>query len=244
MARGNGNDSKSDETGEVYEIEIDDEVTDADEAMRQAMKAVEARERGAGGEDTDAEAGAGSGADRSRGDASVEDAAEEMEHELEELRERSIRTLADYENFRRRVERERADHRRYASAEALTGFLTVVDNLERALRAEGSADDLREGVEMIHRQMLDLLERFGASPVAALGERFDPSVHEAVARLEDESVTAPTVLEEYQRGYRMHDRLLRPAMVRVGIPRSRSSAASDETAETPTSSDEPPGDET
>jgi molecular chaperone GrpE len=177
--------------------------------MRRAVEAMEARERGEEPVDEDRE-----GERPATGDVSVE----QLQDELEELKERSIRTLADYENFRRRVERERTDQRRYAAAEALTGFLTVIDNLERALRAEGSAEDLRAGVEMIHRQMLDLLERFGASPVPALGERFDPSIHEAVARAEDAGVGAPTVLEEYQRGYRLHDRLLRPAMVRVGVP--------------------------
>jgi molecular chaperone GrpE len=210
MVTKNDDGSSGPKTGDVYEIEIDDEVADADAAMREAVQAVEARERGEEPESDPADLGEGA--------ASGADPAEEMQRELEDLRERSIRTLADYENFRRRVERERSDHRRYAAAEALTGFLTVVDNLERALRAEASAEDLRRGVEMIHRQMLELLERFGASPVGALGERFDPSMHEAVARVEDESVSIPTVLEEYQRGYRMHDRLLRPAMVRVGVP--------------------------
>lgn len=213
MARDDAKKPTGDDAGDVYEIEID-EIDDPDEAMRQAVEAVEARQHG-----HDSEHGSTS-SDEAEDRAASADPADEMQRELEELRERSIRTLADYENFRRRVERERADQRRYAAAEALTGFLTVVDNLERALKAEGSAEDLRAGVELIHRQMLDLLERFGATPVAARGERFDPSVHEAVARLEDDSVTAPTVLEEYQRGYRMHDRLLRPAMVRVGIPRA------------------------
>jgi molecular chaperone GrpE len=196
---------------DVYEIEIDDGGSDPNEVMRRAVEAVEARERG---EDPPHDE---SDVDelRPRGE---EVTVEQLQDELEELKERSIRTLADYENFRRRVERERTDHRRYAAADALAGFLTVIDNLERALRAEGSAEDLRAGVELIHRQMLDLVERFGATAVDALGERFNPSVHEAVARVEDDSVAVPTVLEEYQRGYRLHDRLLRPAMVRVGLP--------------------------
>ncbi|HVS14666.1 MAG TPA: nucleotide exchange factor GrpE [Thermoanaerobaculia bacterium] len=194
---------------DVYEIEVEDDTADADEAMRKAVEAMEARERG----EEPAEEG-----DRPLEQTSGDVSVEQLQEELEELKERSIRTLADYENFRRRVDRERADQRRYAAGEALSGFLTVIDNLERALRAEGPAEDLRAGVEMIHRQMLDLVERFGATPVPALGERFDPAIHEAVARVEDDGVSAPTVLEEYQRGYRLHDRLLRPAMVRVGVP--------------------------
>lgn len=216
MVTENEEDDVERERGEVYEIEIDDG-GDADEAMREAMEAVAARERGG---DDEPEPLVDPADERSGADL-----AKEMQRELEELRERSIRTLADYENFRRRVDRERADQRRYAAAEALTGFLEVVDNLERALQAEGPADDLRKGVEMIHRQMLDLLDRFGASPIEALGERFDPSVHEAVSRVEDETVSHPTVLEEYQRGYRMHDRLLRPSMVLVGVPAGREEAA-------------------
>jgi molecular chaperone GrpE len=230
MVRRNGNDSVADdagpEDGDVYEIDIEDEAADADKAMREAVEAVEARERD---HVQDPDLDASDELDESGGsevfveaeELVAEGPLEELQREFAELRERSVRTLADYENFRRRVERERSDQRRYAAAEALGSFLTVIDNLERALRAEGSAEDLRVGVEMIHRQMLDLLERFGASQVPALGERFDPSVHEAVARDEDESVDAPTVLEEYQRGYRIHDRLLRPAMVRVGVPVGR-----------------------
>lgn len=141
-----------------------------------------------------------------------------LEGEIQDLRERSVRTLADFENYRRRVEREREDHRRYAAAGALTDFLAVIDNLERALQAKGSEADLRVGVEMIHRQMLDLLQRFGAKPVAAMEQPFDPMEHEAVSRVESRDVAQPTVVAEHQRGYRLHDRLLRPAMVTVAVP--------------------------
>jgi molecular chaperone GrpE len=141
-----------------------------------------------------------------------------LEEELEELRDRSIRTLADFENYRRRAERERDELRRYAAFEAMSDFLPVLDNLERALSAGGSADDVRVGVEMILRQMRDLLRQRGVAPVEALGEPFDPTLHEAVARDEDPDVDVPTVIEEMQRGYRMHDRLLRPALVKVAMP--------------------------
>jgi molecular chaperone GrpE len=129
-----------------------------------------------------------------------------------------VRTLADFENYRRRVERERLEHRRYAAAEALTELLAVMDNLHRALQAKGSEADLRIGVEMIHRQMIDLLQRLGAKPVAALGQPFDPLEHEAVSRLEREDVERPMVTAELQAGYRLHDRLLRPALVEVAVP--------------------------
>jgi molecular chaperone GrpE len=93
-----------------------------------------------------------------------------------------------------------------------------MDNLDLALAAAGTTDDLKRGIEMIHRQMADLLRRFGAQEVAALGQPFDPALHEAVTREEDPAVKAPTVTGEMRRGYRIHDRLLRPAMVKVSVP--------------------------
>jgi molecular chaperone GrpE len=94
----------------------------------------------------------------------------------------------------------------------------VLDNLERALAAEGVAEDLRRGVEMIVRQLRDALRRYGMGEVAAVGARFDPKVHEAVLREESAEVDHPTVVAELQRGYLLHDRLLRPAMVKVAVP--------------------------
>jgi len=141
-----------------------------------------------------------------------------MEAELADLRDRSVRTLADFDNFRKRSEREREEMRRYA----LTGFLRelvdVLDNLDLALAAGGSAEDLKRGVELTRRQFHDLLRRHGVEPVSALGERFDPALHEAVSRDEDPTVEAPRVSAELRRGYRIFDRLLRPAMVRVAVP--------------------------
>ncbi|MBZ0112447.1 MAG: nucleotide exchange factor GrpE [Thermoanaerobaculia bacterium] len=147
---------------------------------------------------------------------------EALEAELAELRDRSVRTLADFENFRRRSEREREDLRRYAVFEVMRDFLPILDNLGRALTASGSADDLKVGVEMILKQMEDMLRQKGVQMIEAAGEPFDPTFHEAVAREEDPEVDEPTVKEELQRGYRMHQRLLRPALVRVAMPASAS----------------------
>lgn len=141
-----------------------------------------------------------------------------LQQELEDLRDRSLRTLADYENYRKRVEREKAEDRRYAGIEVLREVLAVVDNLERAIAAPGSVDELKAGVELILKQLHDLLRRHGVLPVAAAGEAFDPNVHEAVSREHDPGVDRPTVTAEHQRGYRMHDRLLRPAVVAVALP--------------------------
>lgn len=141
-----------------------------------------------------------------------------LRQELADLRDRSMRTLADFDNYRKRSERERAEHRRYALAEPLRELLTVMDNLDLALRAGGSEADLRGGVELIARQLADLLRRFGVAEIEAVGKPFDPTRHEAVARREDAKVTAPTVVQELRRGYQLHDRLLRPAMVEVAVP--------------------------
>lgn len=149
------------------------------------------------------------------------DDAEEVEtlrQEIADLRDRSMRTLADFDNYRKRAERERAEIRRYAGSEMLRDFLEVVDNLERAYQAGGSGDELRTGVEMILRQVEDVLRRHGVERVPAKGERFDPVVHEAVSRQVSDDAEEPTVVDEMQAGYRYHDRLLRPAMVVVAVP--------------------------
>lgn len=138
--------------------------------------------------------------------------------ELADLKDRSMRTLADFDNFRKRAERERGEIRRHAVAEVVRDFLEVVDNLERALAAGGSADDLKTGVQMILRQLDDVLRRQGVERVASIGERFDPTHHEAVSRQEDRSVEEPRVVEEMQAGYRLHDKLLRAARVVVAVP--------------------------
>jgi molecular chaperone GrpE len=179
----------------VYEIDLEDE--SPEDALREAVAAAEAGDQPA----VDAEAGPPGDGD-----------------EVAAMREKYLRALADFDNYRKRVERERAETSRSAVAEPLRAFLGVVDNLDRALNAGGSSKDLKAGVQMILRQTEDLLKRFGVEPVAALGEPFDPAVHEAVVRFEDAGVEEPTVSEEFQRGYRYHGRLLRPAMVKVAVP--------------------------
>jgi molecular chaperone GrpE len=152
------------------------------------------------------------------------DEAEEtsnLRREIADLRDRSMRTLADFDNFRKRSERERQEIRRYALLEPLREFLPIADNLERALSAGGSAEDLKRGVELILRQMQELLRRFGVHEVAAAGKPFNPAVHEAVAREESDQTAVPTVAETLVKGYLLHDRLLRPAMVKVLVPREK-----------------------
>ena len=146
------------------------------------------------------------------------EAGEASDPEMTQLKDRHIRLLADFDNYRKRAEREQKSQARFSMVEPLRELLPVVDNLERALAAPGSADDLRHGVEMIVRQFLEVLRKIGVEPVPAVGHRFDPRFHEAVMRVDDDDVEAPTVVEEFQRGYVLHDRLLRPAMVKVAVP--------------------------
>lgn len=189
------------EEGEAYVLDLDQESeADVDEVAREAMEAVERAEEALSE------------------DAEDETSIARLEEELEELRDRSVRTLADFENYRKRAEREREDLRKYARFDTMREFLPIIDNLERALLAGGSAEDLKTGVEMILRQMRDLLRQHGVEPVESLGQTFDPTVHEAVDREEKPEVDVATVTEEMQRGYVMHDRLLRPALVKVALP--------------------------
>jgi len=200
MAHDGGNDD-----GPEVALDLDEQSTDLETAMREAVAAVEGSEESSRAEAADAE---GTDADE----------VTRLRQEIADLRDRSMRTLADFDNFRKRSERERQELRRYALLEPLRELLTVADNLDLALSAQGSADDLKRGVEMIHRQMLELMRRFGVTEIAAVGQPFDPTLHEAVSREESAEVKAPTVAAELRRGYRMHDRLLRPAMVKVAVP--------------------------
>jgi molecular chaperone GrpE len=151
-------------------------------------------------------------------DASSASDVARLEAELAAARDRHLRLMADFDNFRKRVGREREDLRRLAFFDVVRDLLPVADNLERALAAQGSLEDLRRGVEMTLRQLHEGLRRFGVVEVAALGERFDPKLHEAVSHREDPGVDAPRVVAELQRGYRLGDRLLRPALVVVAAP--------------------------
>lgn len=155
---------------------------------------------------------------------------EQERGELEELRERHLRLRADFENFRKRAERDRTERVRRGVGDALRDLLPVADNLERALAAPGEVDDLRRGVEMIARQLEDVLRRHGVEPIAALGAPFDPQLHEAVAREEGDDVEVPTVIEELQRGYLYGNALLRPSLVRVAMPTVPAAEAEDEEA--------------
>ena len=161
------------------------------------------------------------------GEGASSEAGQPPQAELEALRaerdavqERLLRTAAEFDNFRKRVERERRELSEFAAADALMEMLPIVDNLERALQAApaGDAGSFRKGVELIHQQMLDLLRKRGARPIDALGSDFDPTIHEAVIHEASDAHREGEVMQELQRGYMLGDRLLRPAMVKVAKP--------------------------
>jgi len=137
--------------------------------------------------------------------------------ETAQLRDRYLRLLADFENFRRRGEREKADFYKYALAGVLKDLLPVLDNFDRALDHAEQGDDFHRGVLLIYKQLFDVLEKNGLKPIDESSVPFDPNIHEAVVREEDPSVPSHTVTAILQKGYFLHDRLLRPAMVKVAV---------------------------
>jgi molecular chaperone GrpE len=147
---------------------------------------------------------------------------------LAESQDALLRRQADFENYRKRVERERTESYNRVVAEAARKLLPVMDNLSRALDAErsvesGESEEFRHflhGVQLISKQLSEVLESFGVQPIAAVGERFDPHIHEAVVTEPSDEHEPDTVIEELARGYRIGDRLLRPAMVKVAAPKS------------------------
>lgn len=209
------------ESGE-FEIESE-ELGDIEAAMREALNAVE-NATAEGPAKKDAEKGIELAPEESQPEQADFDSSrigpevDQLRAEVEDLRDRSARTLADFDNFRKRAEKERDEDRRFATSEVFRQLLPVIDNLERALSAEGSEEDLKVGVNLILRQIKDVLTSSGVERVPALGELFDPQFHEAVSRHEDPSVKEPTVSLEMQSGYTLHGRLLRPSIVKVAMP--------------------------
>jgi len=150
----------------------------------------------------------------------VADPIDTLQREKDALQDRLLRTAAEFDNYRKRMDRERRDLSEYAATEVLKDLLPILDNFERALQAPvaGDTDALRKGVELIHKQMLDVLRKRGVIPIDALGADFDPNFHQAVIHEPSGSHREGEVMQELQRGYLIGDRLLRPAMVKVAKP--------------------------
>ncbi len=147
---------------------------------------------------------------------------EQLKAELEKLRterdsylDRLARVQAEFENFRKRTAREQQDFREYSVAEAVKSLLPIMDSLDRALAGPSDGSEFRAGIELISRQFHDALARLGVEALKAVGEPFDPQYHQAVQMVETTDAEDNHVIDELQRGYKIKDRLLRPAMVRV-----------------------------
>jgi molecular chaperone GrpE len=140
---------------------------------------------------------------------------EKLKAEREALLDRLARLQAEFDNARKRGVRDQQEFREYAAAEVIKNILPILDSFERALKAGGDASDFRNGIELIYRQFQDALQKIGVQPIAAMGQPFDPRVHEAVEMVDTAEVPDHHVFDELQRGYKYKDRLLRPAMVRV-----------------------------
>jgi molecular chaperone GrpE len=155
--------------------------------------------------------------------ADVEERLLTEQEESGRLREALLRKTAEFENLKKRAEKDKADYFRFALSEVFSDLLDVLDNFERALRHLSNGDaaagtDVHVGIEMISRQLGEVLKKYGLEEVPALGLTFDPNVHEAVVREETSEASPGTVLDVFQRGYLLNGRLLRPAKVKVAVP--------------------------
>ena len=140
---------------------------------------------------------------------------ERVKAERDQFFDRLARMQAEFDNARKRETRERAEFRDFAVSGAVEQFLPVLDNFQLALKSEGTAEQLRGGVELIVKQMEEALKTIGVQAVETVGTQFDPRVHEALGSIESADVPDQQVMEEIRRGYRIKERLLRPALVRV-----------------------------
>lgn len=162
--------------------------------------------------------------------------------EVQALHDKYLRLAAEFENYKRLAQREQRDYARFANEGILKDLFPVLDNLERAIRCckEGqSTNGLIQGVELTLKHFHETLSKFGVRQVESIGVLFDPSRHQAVARVESASVPENTVVEEYQRGYLLHDRILRAAMVAVAVAPA---PAAPEEGEAPPAAQEAPAD--
>jgi len=140
---------------------------------------------------------------------------EKLKAERDALLDRLARLQAEFDNARKRAVREQQEFREFAAADVIKNFLPPLDSFERALKAGGDASDFRNGIELIYRQFQDALQKIGVQPIVAVGQTFDPRIHEAIEMVDTRDVPDHQVVDELQRGYKYKDRLLRPAMVRV-----------------------------
>lgn len=165
-------------------------------------------------------------------EVSLQNQIEKLEEQVSDLNDQLLRRAADFDNFRKRMFREKEESIRYANAALLTDLLAIIDDFERAIQSAADSKDFgafHAGVSMIEKQMVSILERnWGLKRFSADGELFDPEKHEAIAVEETGEHDTEIVLEDYQKGYLLHDRVLRPAKVKVARPATPGRAGSDD----------------
>lgn len=154
-------------------------------------------------------------ADSAKADAEMA----KLASDLEELRQTLLRRQADFDNYRKRVEKERSEDSKRATARVIEGLIPIIDGFENALSAhrEAEYENYRKGFELIYKQLLDNVARLGAERIDPVGKPFDPHLHQAVDRAETTEHADGTILQVFQPGYVFHGRVLRPAMVRVAV---------------------------
>ena len=132
------------------------------------------------------------------------------------LQDRLLRQAAEFDNYRKRIDRERKETAQYAAIDLIQDLLPVIDDFERALRSDApGAESYRQGLDIIHRALIEMLRKRGVTPINAVGTDFDPQIHQAVAYEADPERRDGEVTEQFTRGYRLGDKLIRPAMVKV-----------------------------
>ena len=168
------------------------------------------------------EAAAAAAATEAGRPGSAREALAEKTKEAEEAQERYLRTYADFENYRKRMQRDLADFRRYANEQMAADLLTVADHLGLAIQHAADSGEANQGlltgVQLVHRQLRDVLEKYGITPFKAVGEPFDPALHDAMMQVETADAPPSTVVQVFQEGYRYHDKVLRHAKVGVSKP--------------------------
>jgi molecular chaperone GrpE len=137
--------------------------------------------------------------------------------ERDELRDTLLRRQAEFENFRKRTERERMEQAQYASMEVVGDLLPILDDFERALKTDCGSPEYAKGIQMIYQRMAESLKKTGLEPIETTGKTFDPHLHQAIERVETSDAADNTVIGEFQRGYTFKGKLLRPSMVRVAV---------------------------
>jgi len=149
--------------------------------------------------------------------AAVTAERDQLSAEKAELNDRLLRARAEFDNARRRAERERSDFLQYAAMDLVREFLPILDGFERALKMEGASSEYAKGMDLIYRRLSDTLKRQGLEPIETAGRQFDPNLHQAVERVETGEAADMAILGEFERGYHFKGKLLRPAMVKVAV---------------------------